>query len=54
MTPIYDRQKLFSGDEFSGPAIVEQMDTTVVVMPNSRARVDDVGNLVISITEPSV
>ena len=53
MTPIYDRQKLFSGDEFSGPAIVEQMDTTVVVMPNSRARVDDVGNLVISITEPS-
>ena len=35
------------GAVMTGPAIVEQADTTTVVPPGHRARVDRVGNLVI-------
>jgi N-methylhydantoinase A len=45
--PIYDRDRLAPGHEFAGPAIVEQMDATTLVLPNQRARVDDFTNLVI-------
>jgi hypothetical protein len=34
----------------TGPAIVEQLDTTTVIPPGHRARVDRVGNLVIQTT----
>jgi N-methylhydantoinase A/oxoprolinase/acetone carboxylase beta subunit len=47
-TPIFDRARLGAGDEFAGPAIVEQMDTTTVVPPGFTARVDRFGNLVIA------
>jgi len=43
--PLYDRSRLLRGDEIRGPAIVEQMDTTIVVSPGTRARVDRFGNL---------
>jgi N-methylhydantoinase A len=45
--PIYDRDQLGFGHEFPGPAIVEQMDATTLVLPNQRARVDEFTNLVI-------
>jgi N-methylhydantoinase A len=45
--PVYDREKLGNGHEFSGPAIVEQMDATTLVLPAQRARVDEYLNLVI-------
>jgi N-methylhydantoinase A len=32
---------------FNGPAIVEQADTTTLVLPGWRARVDGLGNLVL-------
>lgn len=35
--PIYDRSLLAPGQEVRGPAIVEQMDTTTVVLPGQRA-----------------
>lgn len=44
---IYDRVKLPAGATFDGPAIVEQMDSTVVVPPDWRAEVDDFGNIVL-------
>ena len=47
---IYDRNKLHEGLEVAGPAIVSEMDSTTVVLPGYRARVDAVGNLLI---EPS-
>lgn len=46
LTPVFARTKLASGMTIEGPAIVEQMDTTTVVPPNVRARVDRFGNLV--------
>jgi N-methylhydantoinase A len=44
---LYDRDQLRSGDTFSGPAIIEQMDTTVVVPPDTRVEVEETGNLII-------
>ncbi|HEY7652508.1 MAG TPA: hydantoinase/oxoprolinase family protein [Methylomirabilota bacterium] len=45
--PCLDREGLGVGGVVTGPAIVEQPDTTTVVPPGHRARVDRVGNLVI-------
>jgi N-methylhydantoinase A len=42
---VYDRADLLAGDEIDGPAIVEQDDTTVLIPPAWRARVDETGNL---------
>jgi N-methylhydantoinase A len=46
-TPVYARRKLSAGTEFSGPAIVEQEDTTTVIEPGVSARVDRLGNLIL-------
>jgi N-methylhydantoinase A len=46
-TAIYDRALLPAGATFAGPAIVEQMDSTVVVPPDWRAEVDEYGNIVL-------
>jgi N-methylhydantoinase A/oxoprolinase/acetone carboxylase beta subunit len=43
-TPVYDGEQLASGNKISGPAIVETADTTVVVQPGTRLRVDQLGN----------
>jgi N-methylhydantoinase A len=45
--PIYDREKLRAGNRFSGPAIVEQMDATTVVLPGMRALVEPYLNLIL-------
>lgn len=46
-TPVYRRDALPPEGAFSGPAIVEQMDATIVVPPDGDAHVDPIGNLVI-------
>jgi N-methylhydantoinase A len=43
---VYQRADLRLGASFSGPAIVEQYDTTVFVTPGFDVRVDDYGNLI--------
>jgi N-methylhydantoinase A len=43
--PIYDRYGLGAGVSFSGPAVVEEFDSTTVVHPGYRLRVDGHGNL---------
>ncbi|HEX8105460.1 MAG TPA: hydantoinase/oxoprolinase family protein [Solirubrobacteraceae bacterium] len=48
-TPIYDRDRLAPGVTFDGPAIVEQLDSTIVVLPGMAARVDDYENVLIAI-----
>lgn len=48
-TPVYDRKGLGPGTELHGPAIVEQMDTTTVVMPGDILTVDFHGNMLLSI-----
>ena len=48
-TPIYSRDLLKPGNVFTGPAIVEQMDTTTVVLPGMEARVDAYLNLILEL-----
>lgn len=45
--PIYARDGLRPGHAFTGPAIVEQMDATTLVLPGMRARVDSQANLIL-------
>jgi N-methylhydantoinase A len=47
---IYERDRLRSGVEFTGPAIVEQLDSTVVLPPGTSAVVDPYLNIVISVS----
>ncbi len=52
LTPFYEREGLRAGDRFTGPAIVEQYDTTTVIPPGLVAEIDAVGNIVIDCTVP--
>jgi N-methylhydantoinase A len=45
--PLYDRSRLSSGLEITGPAIIEQMDATVLILPGQFGIVDPYGNLII-------
>ena len=47
-TPVFDREALVRGQAISGPAIVEEWTTTTVILPGWEARVDRIGNLVLS------
>jgi N-methylhydantoinase A len=40
-TPVYDRYRLGSGMTFEGPAILEERESTAVVGPGARCRVDE-------------
>ena len=46
-TPVYWRPDLGAGASFSGPAIVEQFDSTIVVPPGFSAKVDEWLNIVL-------
>ena len=48
-TPVYWRDHLPADASLSGPAIIEQMDTTIVIEPGDRVTSDPEGNLVITI-----
>ncbi|WP_108485147.1 hydantoinase/oxoprolinase family protein [Oceaniglobus ichthyenteri] len=48
-TALYARDKLRPGMEFAGPAIVDQMDTTTLIPPGVRARVDTLDNLILEL-----
>jgi len=43
-TPIYDGARLRPGNRIEGPAVIETTDTTIVVYPKRRLRVDAFGN----------
>ena len=46
-TRIYQRSDLYPDYEFEGPAIIEQLDSTAVVYPGQKTKVDAFGNLII-------
>jgi N-methylhydantoinase A len=46
-TPIYRRGDLAPGMTFAGPAVIEQSDTTTVVEPRMKVKVDAFGNLIV-------
>ena len=45
--PVYDRERLQAGNRITGPAIVEQMDTTTIVLPGMVAVVEPYMNLIL-------
>jgi N-methylhydantoinase A len=44
-SPVYDRYKLAPGVTFTGPAIVEERESTVVIGPGARVSIDQQRNL---------
>ena len=46
-TPIYDRALLRSRNVIAGPAVIEQMDATTIVLPGMTARVEPYRNLIL-------
>jgi N-methylhydantoinase A len=47
--PIYERFRLRPGNRVMGPAIVEQMDSTTVILPGQKAIVDPYRNIIIDV-----
>jgi N-methylhydantoinase A len=48
-TPVYDRYALAPGTVFGGPAIVEERESTAILGPGARCRVDDSLALVVEV-----
>jgi N-methylhydantoinase A len=48
-TDIYERGLIPVGAEFEGPAVLEQPDTTTVIPPRAKCRVDDYKNIIIEV-----
>ncbi len=46
-TSVFDRYSLRPGNQFKGPAIIEERESTVVASPDSFCSVDEFGNLII-------
>jgi N-methylhydantoinase A len=46
-TPIYERTQLAPGHTLTGPAIIEQEDSTSVIEPGWTGTVDDAGNITV-------
>jgi N-methylhydantoinase A len=47
-TEIYNRSDLNAGNRIQGPAIIEQMDTTILILPSQSAVIDPYQNLIIN------
>jgi len=50
-TPVFDRYALTPGTRFSGPAIVEERESTLVVGCGGKARVDEHLNVIVELTD---
>jgi N-methylhydantoinase A len=50
-TPVYDRYGLSPGAGFDGPAIVEERESTVIVGPDCRFRIDEQLNLIVELED---
>jgi N-methylhydantoinase A len=47
--PVWRREALLAGNEIAGPAIVEEISATTVLYPGDRARVDEIGSLIVEV-----
>jgi N-methylhydantoinase A len=47
--PLYDRERLRAGNHIEGPAIVERMDATTLIVPGATATVDRYLNLLLEL-----
>ncbi|MFZ9446671.1 MAG: hydantoinase/oxoprolinase family protein [Alphaproteobacteria bacterium] len=48
-TPVYDRARLAPGNVVAGPAVIEQLDATILLFPGDRGMVDPYLNLVVEL-----
>jgi N-methylhydantoinase A len=46
--PVYRREALLAEQEIRGPAIVDQLDSTTVILPGQSALTDRWGNLIVT------
>ncbi|MFQ6063263.1 MAG: hydantoinase/oxoprolinase family protein, partial [Methanosarcinales archaeon] len=44
--PVYEHSLLSCGNIINGPAIIEQVESTIVIHPEQKAKVDEYGNVV--------
>jgi N-methylhydantoinase A len=47
--PVYRRDRLLAGNVLIGPAVVEQLDSTTLILPGQQATVDRFGTLLIDV-----
>jgi N-methylhydantoinase A len=47
--PVYDRARLAPGHRLAGPAVIEQMDATTLLLPDLTAAVDPYLNLIVEV-----
>jgi N-methylhydantoinase A len=50
-TPVYARSRIAAGAVLTGPAVIEEMSSTVVLAPRMQAAVDSLGNIVVDVGE---
>ena len=48
---VYDRYALAAGDTGDGPAVIEERETSIVVGPDGRFRIDAELNLIIELVQ---
>jgi N-methylhydantoinase A len=47
---VYQRERLPVGQDFAGPAIVNEMSATTLILPDQTAVVDPWGNLIVTVS----
>lgn len=52
--PVYDRSKFGCIDRVDGPCIIEQMDSTSVILPGTFFKVDEYGNIIVTVSEDGI
>ena len=48
----YDRSRLRAGDQIVGPAVIDQLDSTTVILADQQATIDRYGTCIITPREP--
>jgi N-methylhydantoinase A len=48
--PVYDRARLMRGSQIKGPAVINQLDTTTIILPDQTAEIDEIGCLLLTFT----
>lgn len=52
-TPVYERSGLVAGTQLRGPALIDQLDSTTLIPPRTKAEIDEWMNIRIYINDPA-
>lgn len=52
-TTVFNRAQLRPGQNFDGPAVIEENESTLIVGPGSKIQVDEDGNLIVELPDSS-